>query len=379
MSERIYLDHAASARLSPSVLAAMTECLQSGESNPAARYARAAREQIARASGRIASLVGAKPESVFYTSGATESDNWAIYQGVKLKPQARTIVSALTEHAAVVESIKYAKRQGYQVRWLPVDKDGLVTPQVLHQHLDEGVALVSLMLVNNESGVIHDIAALASVCQAHQVPLHVDAAQAPGRVPVCFDEWGVDAMSLSAHKQHGPTGVGALLLKEPHRWQALLHGGGQQANLRSGTLAVHQIVGMGAAYRLANHDLTEQPLHFVELNQLLWQGLNDRLEGLHINAEHAPRSAHILSVRCDGVDGDALHALLAPTLSVSLGSACHSENGEPSTVLRSLGLTDPQMAATVRFSIGRDTSRSEIAAAVETVVSAVTHLRALAP
>jgi cysteine desulfurase len=378
MSTRIYLDHAASAPIAESVLNAMQACLREREGNPAARYASAARARIATANEHIGALVGAKPAAIFYTSGATEADNWAMQKGVMLKPKARTVLTAVTEHAAILNSVTSLASQGYLVRWLPVNAAGLVEPNVLAQHLHEDVALVSLMLVNNETGATHDVSALAALCRSQGVPLHVDAAQAPGRVRVCFDEWGVDAMSLSAHKQHGPIGVGALLLREPQRWQALLVGGGQQQNLRSGTLAVHQIVGMGEAYRLALEDLTTAPGHFAGLAARLWQGLQD-LGGVSLHAAQATRSPHIVSCGFNGVDGEALHAYLQPHLAVSLGSACHSDNGEPSRVLKALGLTDPQMAATVRFSFGRDTSSADVDQSIAVVSAALQHLRRLTP
>jgi cysteine desulfurase len=374
----LYFDHAASAPLADEVRECMWECMSTFEGNASARHAHVARRRIEQASAHIAATVGASLESVFYTSGATEADNWAIQSGVQLRPQAREIITAVTEHAAVLESVKRMIPLGYRVRYVPVNRQGVVEAAALHSLISDETALVSLMLVNNETGAKQNIQALAAVCHAHGVPLHVDAAQAPGRVEIRFLEWGIDAMSVSAHKQHGPVGVGALLLRDPKRWSPIMMGGGQQRGLRSGTLPVHQIVGMGEAYRLALMDRTRDELHYERLWRHAVAQLS-ALKGVRINAKDADRSYHILNVTFASVDGEALHALLAPRLSVSAGSACHSESEEPSKVLRALGLSDPDIAATVRLSFGRQTSLAEIDAAVLVVAEALDQLQALAP
>jgi len=362
--------------MADSVLECMVRCLQEHTGNPAAGPAGPARTLIAAASETIATLIDADPASVVYTSGATEADNAAVFGGVRLKPQGSEIVSARTEHAAVLEALaKLRDEGGYTLRWCPLNAHGQVEPEALRAVLSEKTALVSLMLVNNETGVIQDIPALAAVCRERGIPMHVDAAQAAGRVPIRFNAWGIDALSLSAHKQHGPVGIGALVLKEPWLWRPWVLGGGQQRGLRSGTLPVAQIVGMGEAYRLAALD--EQSAHFSALTERLWAGIA-HLPQVRLNAAAAPRAGHILSVSFDEVDGDALHALLAQQLWVSRGSACHSESGEPSKVLRGLGLSDALMQATVRFSVGRTTTTADIDVAIDVVTRAHAHLWRLA-
>jgi cysteine desulfurase len=378
VTERIYLDHAANAPMAESVIDLMQTCMRRHPGNPSQAHAVQAKALIETAREHIATLLGAQGATLVFTSGATEADNAAIVGGVRLRPEANEIVSAQTEHAAVLETIhRLVHERGFKVRWCQPNADGVVEPDAVQAVLSERTALVSLMLVNNETGVVQDVASIANLCRAHAVPMHVDAAQAPGRVPIAFDAWGIDAMSVSAHKQHGPVGVGALVLKDPLMWTPWMMGGGQQRGLRSGTLPLASIVGMGEAYRLAAEDEATRPDHYRALTQRLWNQLAP-LGAVRCNGAGAQRSGHILSVSFDGVDGDALHALLGRALWISRGSACHSESGEPSKVLRSLGLSDPTMAATVRLSVGRDTTSEQIDAAAEAIKEAYRHCVRLA-
>jgi cysteine desulfurase len=378
----IYLDHAATTPLDPRVSAAMLECLGAPPGNAGSTHAtgRAARARVEYARSQVASLINAPPAAIVFTSGATESDNIAILGAARAQmARGRHIVSLRTEHKAVLDPLKQLAAEGFQVTLLTPGRDGRVDPEVLGRALTAQTTLVSVMLVNNETGVLQDVPAIAAQCRRYGALLHVDAAQAAGRVPLDVQALDADLVSLAAHKIHGPAGVGALYVRrEPRPVLApIAFGGGQEGGVRPGTLPVHQIVGMGVAYALAEALLPEEPARLAALRDRLWAALQP-IGGLHLNGHPTWRAPHILNVSFEGVDGEALLFGLGE-VAVSSGSACSASSGEPSYVLRALGRDDALAQASIRFSLGRPTTVAEIDAAATRAVSAVARLRALAP
>ena len=382
MSAPIYLDHAATTPLDARVRAAMLAQLDAPPGNAAAMHApgRAARAAIEHARAEVAALIGAAPASIVFTSGATEADNLAILGAARANlARGRHVLSVRTEHRAVLDACQRLSREGFEVTLLTPDRDGLVSPAAFGAALKPGTTLASVMLVNNETGVVQDTAAIAAECRARGVLLHVDAAQAAGRVPIDVAALDVDLMSLSAHKIHGPIGVGALYVRREPRptLLPLQFGGGQEGGLRSGTSPVHQIVGMGAAFRIAAEEGTLEARRLADLTARLWAGL-EPLGGVLLNGHATRRAPHILNVSFEGVDGEALLFELEGIAAAS-GAACSAESGEPSYVLRALGRPDPLAQASLRLSVGRSTGAEEIGAALERIARGVRRLRALAP
>lgn len=388
MAERnerlIYLDYAATTPLDPRVARAMERSLQADFANPASAHwpGRRARQRVEKARAQVAALIGASADEIIWTSGATEANNLAI-KGASdyYAPGAGHIVTCLTEHRSVLDSVRALAGQGVRIDILESDTDGRLTPQALAKALRTDTVLVSVMLVNNETGALQDIPALARVCAAHGVRLHVDAAQAAGRVPLDVDRLGADYLSLSAHKMYGPKGIGALYIRRRGRRAAvspLMHGGGHERGLRAGTLATHQIVAMGEAAAVAASDgLAEQP-RLAALRDTLWQGLG-RLGGVYLNAADAPRVAGILNASFEGVEGESLFLGVSDRLAVATGSACSAADREPSYVLQALG-RDPALAhASLRFSYGRFTTDEDIRLAIAAVGHEVARLRAMSP
>ena len=384
--EPIYLDHAASALLDPQVAAAMCACLTDAagygnSSNFAHPYGRRAAAKIEAARAEVARLIGATAPSILFTSGATESDNLGVLGAGRANAARglRHVITARTEHKAVLAACQQLEREGLTVTYLAPGADGRVTPGDVEAAWQADTGLVALMLVNNETGVLQDIAAIGQLTRARDALLHVDAVQAVGHIPVHVDELGADLLALSAHKLHGPTGVGALYVRRSPRpaLVPLQFGGGHEQGLRSGTLSVHQIVGLGEACRLAAARLATEPARQAALTERLWLQLQ-ALGGLIRNGEGAPRAPHILSVTFTGVDGEALRFGLQG-LAVSGGSSCSSGSGEPSYVLRALGRSDVEAVATVRFSVGCTTSEAEIDSAARQVAAECRRLRELAP
>jgi cysteine desulfurase len=378
----LYFDHAATAALDPRVRAAMDECLGDGPGNASATHARgrAARARVEAARAEVAALIGAPPASIVFTSGATESDNLAILGAARAAvARGRHLVTSRTEHRAVLDACRSLEREGHAVTLLVPGVDGLHDPGRIAAALGPATTLVSLMLVNNETGVWEDVAAVAALCRRHGALLHVDAAQAAGRVPVDVGALDVDLMSLSAHKIHGPQGVGALYVRRAPRpaLVPLAVGGGQEGGLRPGTLPVHQIVGMGVAFRLAAEEGAAEQARLRALRDRLWAGVAT-LPGILLNGHPERRAPHILNFSVEGVDGESLLFALGD-LVVSSGAACSAESGEPSYVLRALGRPDPLAQASMRLSLGRPSTATDVDAAVLAIRRAVGHLRALAP
>ncbi|MFN5118197.1 MAG: cysteine desulfurase family protein [Cyanobacteriota bacterium] len=374
-----YLDHHATTPCDPAVVAAMAPWWSQTFANPASRNHRPGLEAAAaveRARGRLARAVGAAPEQVIFTSGATEANNLAL-KGVaeaaltRGNPR-RRIVSVVTEHRAVLDPLAWLQRQGFPLQLLPVDADGLLDPTTLEAALGDDTLLVSVMAANNEIGVLQPLAAIGALCRARGVLFHCDAAQAVGQIPLTLEPLGIDLLSLSGHKLYGPKGVGALVKRPEVPLAPQLHGGGQEGGLRAGTLAVPLIVGLGEAVDLALVDREARRQRLGALRQRLWQGLA-ALGDVRRNGHPEQRLAHNLNVCIGGVDGQRLHRLLRRSLAVSSGSAC--SQGSPSHVLAALGRSRSEAAASIRFGLGRSTGEAEIEAAIEAVAAAVAELR----
>jgi cysteine desulfurase len=379
----LYLDNAATTAVDPRVLAAMTECLAADTGNPSATHAagRAARARVERAREHVASLIGAEdPSAIVWTSGATEADNLAVLGAARgAAERGRHVVTSKTEHRAVLDGCARLEREGWRVTYLRPDATGRIAPDAVADALQPDTTLVAIMLVNNETGVVQDCAAIGRLCRARGITFHVDAAQAAGRVAVHVGELHADLVALSAHKIHGPAGVGALYVRRYPRptLVPLQFGGGQEGGLRPGTVAVHQVVGMGEAFRCAAEAGQDEPQRLVSLRDRLWTALGE-LRGIHLNGDLEHRAPHLLNVSFEGVDGEALLYAL-DDLALASGAACSSATREPSYVLRALGRDDALAQASLRFAFGRFSTGDDADEAARRVVSAVRRLRALAP
>jgi cysteine desulfurase len=383
MSRPVYLDYAATTPVDPRVAAAMAKCLGAdGEfGNPASAshdYGEAASALIETARAQVAARVGASPQEVVWTSGATEADNLAIF-GVAhyYRDLGKHLVTARTEHKAVLDPCRELERRGWRVTYLTPGPGGVIDAAQVAAALAPDTVLVSVMHVNNEIGTVQDIGTIAAVCAAHgSAKLHVDAAQSVGKRAVDFAALGVDLMSLSAHKVYGPKGIGALLVsRRGVQLAALQFGGGQERGLRSGTLATHQAVGMGLAFEIAD-DAEADAQRLTELRERLWRGLA-ALGGVVRNGEAERSVPQLLNASFEGVEGESLLADVRPHIAVSTGAACSSTLGEPSYVLRSLGRDERLSEASLRFGLGRFTRECDIDTAIAAVGRALARLRAL--
>ena len=384
MAESIYLDYAASTPVDPAVAAIMAELLGSrlGTANPAATHApgREAARVIEQARRQVAALIGAAADEIVWTSGATEADNLAIIGAARFqRSRGRHVITSATEHPAVLESCRALEREGFRVSYLRPDHEGLLDPQEVAAAVTNDTILLSVMHVNNETGVVQDIGALGALCRERDLLFHVDAAQSAGRLPIDVRAQGVDLLSLSAHKIYGPKGVGALFLDSQRcrRVEPLQYGGGQERGLRPGTLPTHQLAGMGLACELARQRLAADPPAQAQLRDHLWSQLRD-VPGVLLNGSADRRVCHILNVSVTGVEGESLRLALR-ALAISGGSACASDTGEPSAVLKNLGRSDQLAEASVRFSLGRDTTAAELDRAAAIFRREVARLRALTP
>jgi cysteine desulfurase len=386
MSRPVYLDYAATTPVDPRVAAAMAACLTlEGEfGNPASAshaYGESAGALVEGARAQVAASVGAGAAEVVWTSGATEANNLAIFGVAQYyQDQGRHIVTSRTEHKAVLDPCRELERRGWRVTYLAPDSGGIIHPDQVAAALQPDTVLVSLMQVNNEIGVIQDIAAIGAICARHGgARFHVDAAQSVGKCAVDFGALGADLMSLSAHKVYGPKGVGVLLVSRrggdaPVQLTALQFGGGQERGLRAGTVATHQVVGMGLALALAAGAFHEEKERIAVLRERLWQGLAS-LGGAWRNGDAQRSVPHLLNVSFEGVEGESLLAAVRGQIAVSTGSACTSALQEPSYVLRALGRSDILSESSLRFGLGRFTADSDIDTAVSVVAEAVSRLR----
>ncbi|MFO1502695.1 MAG: cysteine desulfurase family protein [Steroidobacteraceae bacterium] len=381
-SAPIYLDHAATTPVDPRVIRRMADVLALPLGNAAAVHApgRAAHELVEASRAQVAALIGAAAEDIVFTSGATESNNLAITGTARLALQRGAkphIVTLATEHKSVLEPVRALQAQGVPVSILRPGHDGLLDPEVLSAALRPDTALVSLLHVNNETGVAQDVAALSAVCRARGVPLHLDCCQSAGKLPVAAND--VALLSCTAHKLGGPQGIGALYVSPAHRGRLApqMLGGGHERGLRAGTLAVHQIAGFGLAAELAASRRAAESQRLAALRDRLWAGLS-RLPGVLRNGHATARAPHILNVSFEGIEGESLFAAL-PELVLSTGSACNSRSAEPSFVLRALGRDTELAQGSLRFSLGHDTTEAHIDAALDAVRRAHAVLSGLSP
>jgi cysteine desulfurase len=381
----IYMDYSATTPVDERVAEKMCTYLtrQGQFGNPASRsheYGWKAEAAVDEARAHVAALVNADPKDIVWTSGATESDNLAIKGAAHFyKKNGKHIVTLKTEHKAVLDSCRQLEREGYEVSYLDPEPDGLLDLKKLEAALRDDTTVVSIMHVNNEIGVIQDIAAIGELCRARKIIFHVDAAQSAGKLPIDLETLKVDLMSFSAHKIYGPKGIGALYVRRKPRvrLEAQMHGGGHERGLRSGTLATHQIVGMGEAFRIAKEEMVEEEIRIRELRDRLWNGLND-MEEVYLNGDLDQRVPGNLNVSFNYVEGESLIMALSD-MAVSSGSACTSSSLEPSYVLRALGRNDELAHSSIRFTIGRYTTAEEVDYIVARVHEKVAKLRTLSP
>lgn len=377
----IYLDYAATTPVDPRVAERMIECLrpQGAHGNPSSmnhEYGRRARALVEEARANVAKAIGALPPCILWTSGATESNNLALFGTARFNTErGRHIVSSRTEHKAVLDPLKQLEREGFEVTYLEPRPTGTVEPQEVIEALRADTALVSLMHVNNETGVIQDVASVGRACRERGIIFHVDAAQSAGKLPIDVESSCIDLLSLTAHKCYGPKGVGALYMrrKPPLGLKPMMFGGGQEYGLRSGTLATHQIVGMGAALSLAVEEMATDTARIRELRNRLWDGVRS-IGDVELNGDPKQCVAGILNVSFHGIDGESLQFALRD-LAVSAGSACSTGAEEGSHVLRALGRSSQIAQSSLRFSLGRFTTEAEVDFTIATVQRELPRLR----
>ncbi len=381
----IYLDYSATTPVDPRVAEKMIECLtmEGNFGNPASRshlFGWKAEEAVENARRQVADLVNADPREIVWTSGATESDNLAIKGAAHFyQKKGKHIITSKIEHKAVLDTTRQLEREGFEVTYLEPNKEGIIEPSAVAEAIREDTILVSLMHVNNEIGTITDIAAIGEITRPKGIIFHVDAAQSAGKVDIDLSETKVDLMSFSAHKVYGPKGIGALYVRRKPRVriEAQMHGGGHERGMRSGTLATHQIVGMGEAFRIAKEEMAKDNERLIALRDRLLAGVKD-MEEVYVNGSLAQRVPGNLNISFAFVEGESLLMSLKD-LAVSSGSACTSASLEPSYVLRALGLNDELAHSSIRFSIGRFTTEEEIDHVVAEIRGAVGKLRELSP
>jgi len=383
MNTPVYLDNSATTPVDPRVAEKMMACLtlDGNFGNPASRshlFGWRAEEAVEDARLQVATLINADSREIVWTSGATEANNLAL-KGVAhaYRQKGRHIITSMIEHKAVLDPCKQLEKEGFEVTYLQPDCHGVISPNQVDEALREDTILVSLMHGNNELGVLTDIATIGKLTRSRGVFLHVDAAQTTGKVAIDVNAMNVDLMSLTAHKTYGPKGIGALYVRRSPKikLEAQIHGGGHERGMRSGTLATHQIVGMGEAFRLASVLMSVDCERIQSLRERLWLSLSDLL-GVHLNGDSDQRVAGVINVGFADVDGEVLLMSLGD-IAVSSGSACTSASLEPSYVLRAIGLAENLAHSSLRLSVGRFTTEEEIDFVAETIKNAVTRLRSL--
>jgi len=382
-SRPIYMDYSATTPVDPRVVDKMVPFLHEQFGNPASRshsYGWDAEQAVEEARAHVAALLGADPREIVWTSGATEGNNLAIkgaahfYQG-----QGKHLVTVKTEHKAVLDTCRELERQGFDVTYLDVREDGLLDLDGLRQALRADTILVSVMLANNETGVIQPVVEIGALCRARGIVFHCDAVQAAGKIPVDVNALNVDLLTVTAHKVYGPKGIGALYVRRKPRVriEAQMHGGGHERGMRSGTLPTHQIVGMGEAFRLAKEEMAEESRRVGVLRDRLLAGLST-LDEVYVNGDLARRIPHNLNVSFNFVEGESL-IMGIKGVAVSSGSACTSASLEPSYVLRALGRSDELAHSSIRFTLGRFTTEAEVDSVIAQVRDTVGKLRELSP
>ena len=379
----IYMDYGATTPCDPRVVDAMIPWLREHFGNPASRshaWGWEAEEAVEKARAQVADLIGADPREIVWTSGATESINLALKGAAQFyKGKGKHLITLKTEHKAVLDTMRELERQGFEVTYLDVQEDGLVNLDALKAAVRPDTILISILFVNNEIGVIQDIPAIGAYCREKGILLHVDAAQATGRVEIDMEKLPIDLMSMTAHKTYGPKGIGALYVRRKPRVriEAQIHGGGHERGMRSGTLPTHQIVGMGEAFRIAKAEMAQDLAKARKLQQRLLDGLKD-IEQVYINGSLEKRVPQNLNMSFNFVEGESL-IMGIKGLAVSSGSACTSASLEPSYVLRALGRSDELAHSSLRMTIGRFTTEEEIDYAITTIKHNVAKLRELSP
>lgn len=380
----IYLDYAATTPVDPRVAARMCEMLWANgpHGNPSSthEFGAKARSVVETARAQVASPIAARPENIVFTSGATESNNLALFGAARFhRSKGNHIVSSRTEHKAVLDALKQLEREGFKVTYLKPDVCGIVHPEQVIDAMHAETILVSLMHANNEIGVLQDIGAVAHACRKRDVVFHVDAAQSYGKAPINVEAMEIDLLSMTAHKIYGPKGIGALYVrsKPPLGLQSIMFGGGQERGLRPGTLPTHQIVGLGVACELVQTESEADAARIAKLREQLWQGLK-AIGGVELNGHPNDCIAGILNVAFHGIEGESLQFALRE-LAVSSSAACSSGSDESSYVLRALGRSDQLAQSSLRFSIGRFTTEIEIDYALTALNRELPRLRSLAP
>lgn len=380
VDDPIYLDNHATTRTDPRVVAAMLPFFTEVYGNAASishKFGWDAAAAVDEARGRIAQLLNTEPGNLIFTSGATEANNLAVKGVLRAAPPGSHMITAAAEHKAILDPAKRLARSGYVVTVLPVDQYGAVAPQQVSEALQPNTVLVSIMSANNEVGTLNPIADIASLCRERGVHFHTDAAQSFGKLPVDLSALPIDMLSLSGHKIYGPKGIGVLFVRHGSpriRLEPQMDGGGHERHLRSGTLPVPLIVGLGVASELCRTEMDEEAARLCALRERLWSGLQHRLEGVHLNGHPQQRLSGNLNVSFDGVDGDAMMNGLHE-IAVSSGSACTSADPQPSHVLRAMGVSDQRTRASLRFGLGRFNTAEEIDRAIEVVAELVGRLR----
>ncbi|MEK7990113.1 MAG: IscS subfamily cysteine desulfurase [Thiotrichaceae bacterium] len=381
----VYMDYSATTPVDPRVAEKMMQCLtmDGNFGNPASRsheFGWNAEKMVDEARQQVADLICCDPREIVWTSGATESNNLAIKGAAHFyRKKGKHVITAKTEHKAVLDTCRQLEVEGFEVTYLEPETNGLIDLKKLESAIRDDTILISLMHVNNEIGVVTDIAAIGEMTRSHKILFHVDAAQSAGKVPIDLQNTKVDLMSFSAHKIYGPKGSGALFVRRKPRvrLEAQMHGGGHERGMRSGTLATHQIVGMGEAFRIAKLEMDVENQRVFTLRQRLWDGLQN-IEEIYINGDFEHRVAGNLNVSFNFVEGESLIMALRD-LAVSSGSACTSASLEPSYVLRALGRNDELAHSSIRFTIGRFTTEQDVDYAISLIHDSVNKLRALSP
>ena len=380
----LYLDGAATTRVDPRVLDAMLPYFVGQYGNPHSRthmYGWETEDAIEEARAQVASLIGADPKEIIFTSGATESNNLAI-KGVAnfYAAKKRHVITTQTDHKCVLDSCRQLEQKGFEVDYLPVQSNGLICLEELESKIRKDTAIVSVMAVNNEIGVVQPIKEIGALCRSKKVFFHTDAAQAVGKMPIDVNDMNVDLMSISGHKLYGPKGVGAIYLRRRPRVRVepIINGGGQERGLRSGTLAPPLVIGFGKACEVAQADMQSDLAHAERLSKRLIDGIESRVENTQLNGDRDAHYPGIVNISFEYVEGESLLMGLKE-LAISSGSACTSASLEPSYVLRALGLSDDMAHTSLRFGIGRFTTEAEIDYAIEETVQVVEKLRELSP
>lgn len=383
LKQPIYLDYSATTPVDPRVAEVMIPYLTEQFGNPASRshaYGWTAEEAVESARADVAALVNCDPKEIVWTSGATESINLAIKGAAQFyKSKGKHLITLKTEHKATLDTMRELERQGFDVTYLDVQENGLLDIAALEGALRADTILVSVLFVNNEIGVIQDIPAIGELLRSRGILLHVDSAQATGKIDINLEQLKVDLMSFSAHKTYGPKGIGALYIRRKPRvrLEAQMHGGGHERGFRSGTLATHQIAGMGAAFRIAREDMHAENERIRQLRDRLWAGLQT-IEETYLNGDMNARVPHNLNVSFNYVEGESL-LMAIKDLAVSSGSACTSASLEPSYVLRALGRNDELAHSSIRFSIGRFTTEADVDYAIKLLQEKIGKLREMSP